>query len=344
MSGYMFVSVTGGSCGLLVGGALVQALGWHWIFLINVPVGAIAILLARAVLRQTAVPGLRGGMDVGGAALVTASAMLAIYALVATADHAWTAPAVVLPGGAAVAALAGFAIVEARHANPLMPLRILRIRPLIASSVVRGFLVMAMYAVSLFGTLDLSRGLAFEPMRVGLAFLPQSAIVAVLSLGITARLMQRFGPRRVLVTGLSLIAIALWTFMRREPDAPYWPGRFLSFALVGVGAGMSFLPLVTIAMSEVPPADAGLGSAVVNLSLQLAAAIDVSILGAVASFRTEVLAGQKLAPRDALIGGYRAGYAVAAVGAAVAVVLALVLLRGRPAGTAAAAPAPPGRA
>lgn len=329
MSGYTFISVTGGSLGLLIGGALIQVLDWHWIFIINVPVGLLTIHLGRTVLRETQADGLGRGLDVGGAVLITASAMMAICALVATARHAWNAPAVVLPGIAAVAALAVFLAVEARHVNPLMPLRILRIRSLIASSIVRGFLAMGMYAVSLFGVLDLSLALGFGPMRVGLSFLPQPMIVAALSLGGTARLMGRFGAQRVLFAGLSLLAVALWTFARRDADAPYWPGRFLSYAIVGVGAGMSFLPLLTIAMSDVPPRDAGLGSSIVNLSLQLAAAIDLSILSAVASYRTDALTARHVDPRDALIGGYRAGYAVAVAGVVVGLVLAIALLRGR---------------
>ena len=327
MSGYMFVSVAGGSLGLLVGGALTQALDWHWIFLINLPVGLVTIPLARSVLRETPAPGLGRGLDVGGAVLVTGSAMAAIYALVATVDHAWTAPAVVLPGVTALLGLAAFLALEARIANPLMPLRILRIRSLIATSVVRGFMVMGMYAVFFFGVLELSSALGFGPLRVGLAFLPQTTIIAVLSLGVTTRLIRRFGPRRVLFAGLSLLAIALWTFARRDPGAPYWPGRLCSYALVGLGGGLSFLPLLTLAMSEVPARDAGLGSAIINLSLQLAAAVDLAILGAVAAHRSGALRAAHVPAHDALLAGYHTGFAVAIGGVLLALTLSVIWLR-----------------
>jgi EmrB/QacA subfamily drug resistance transporter len=327
MSGYMFVSVAGGSLGLLVGGALTQALGWHWVFLINVPFGLAAIPLAMAVLRETPAPGLAGGIDVAGAVLVTGSAMTAIYALVAASTHPWTAAAVMIPGIAAVLLLVSFLAWEARVANPLMPLRILRVRSLVGSSVVRGFLIMGMYAVYFFGVLDMSHTLGFGPMRVGLAFLPQTTVVALLALGVTARLIARFGARAVLLSGLSLVALALWTLARQDADAPYWPWRFLSYALLGLGAGNSFLPLLTLAMSEVPSRDAGLGSAIVNVSLQLAAAFGLAVLGSVASYRTDMLVQGHLAARDALVGGYRFAYGVAVGGVLVGLALAAVVLR-----------------
>jgi EmrB/QacA subfamily drug resistance transporter len=327
MSGYMFVSIAGGSVGLLVGGALTQVLDWHWIFLINVPIGLVTIPLCRAVLRETPAQGLGRGLDVGGAVLVTSAAMMAIYALVATADHAWTEFAVLGPAVGAVALLAGFLVLEARLASPLMPLRILRIRSLVASSVVRGFMVMGVYAVFFFGVLELSHRLDFGPMRVGLAFLPQSAIVAVMSLGVSARLLERFGARRVLLAGMSLLALALVSFALRDADAPYWPGRLISYTLVGLGTGISFLPLLTISMSDVPPGDAGLGSAIVNLSLQLSAAVDIAILAAVAAYRSHTQIAAGVPPRDALSSGYHAAYGVAAIGVVTGLVFAAALIR-----------------
>jgi EmrB/QacA subfamily drug resistance transporter len=334
MSGYMFVSIAGGSFGLLVGGALTQLIDWHWIFLVNLPIGLVTIPLCRAVLRETPAQGLGRGVDVGGAVLVTGAAMTAIYALVATADHGFTAPAVVVPALAAVAMLVGFLVLESRHANPLMPLRILRIRSLIASSVVRGFLIMGIYGGFFFGVLELSHTLDFGPMRIGLAFLPQTSVIIVLSLGGTAWMIGRFGPRRVLLVGMSLIVVALVTFALRAPDAPYWPGRLCSYVLVGLGGGMSFLPLLTIAMSEVPPRDAGLGSAIVNISLQLSAAVDLAILGAISAHRSNALVAAQVPARAAAISGYHWGYATAAGGVAIGLVLAATLLRPRPDGIA----------
>jgi len=334
MSGYMFVSIAGGSFGLLVGGALTQAIDWHWIFLINVPIGLVTIPLCRAVLRETPAQGLGRGVDVGGAILVTAAAMTAIYALVALPDHGWASSKVAVPGLAAIALLVAFFVLESRLANPLMPLRILRIRSLIGSSIVRGFLVMGIYAVFFFGVLDLSHTLGLGPLHIGMAFLPQTTIIAVLSLGPSARLVQRFGALRVLLAGLTVLAIALLTFAVRDPAAPYWPGRFLSYALVGLGAGSSFLPLLTIAMSEVPPRDAGLGSAIVNLSLQLSAAVDLAVLAAIAAHRSNALVADHVPVRAATISGYHVAYAAAACGVAIGAVVAVSLLRPRPDGIA----------
>jgi len=334
MSGYMFVSIAGGSFGLLVGGALTQVLDWHWIFLINVPIGLVTIPLCRAMLRETPAPGLGRGLDVGGAVLVTGAAMTAIYALVALPDHGWTSSAFAVPGVAAIALLAAFFVLESRHANPLMPLRILQIRSLIGSSVVRGFLVMGIYSVFFFGVLDLSHTLELGPLHIGMAFLPQTTTVALLSLGGSARLVQRFGPLRVLLVGLSLVVVALLTFAVRDPAAPYWPGRFFSYALVGLGSGISFLPLLTIAMSEVPARDAGLGSAIVNLSVQLSAAVDLAVLAAVAAHRSNALVAAHVPARAAAIAGYHAAYVAAAVGVAIGAVVAVGVLRPRPRGIA----------
>ena len=330
MSGYMFVSVAGGSSGLIVGGALAQALDWHWIFLVNVPIGLVTIPLARALLRETPALGLGRGIDLGGGILITGAAMTAIYALVSASTHPWTAAPVLVPGIAAGLMLASFLILEARIANPLMPLRILRIRSLVASSVIRAFMIAGMYASFFFGALDMSRTLGFSTMRVGLAFLPQTLTVAVLSLGVTARLIARFGAQRILYVGLSAITVALWLMASLGTDAAYWPWRFFSYALLGVGAGTSFLPLLTIAMSEVPARDAGLGSAVVNVSLQLAAALGLAVLGTLASHRTDTLVAGHVAAREALVGGYRFAYTVAIGGVVVGLGLAGMLLRRRP--------------
>jgi EmrB/QacA subfamily drug resistance transporter len=327
MSGYMFVSIAGGSVALVLGGALTQMLDWHWIFLINLPIGALTIPLCRAVLRETPAQGLGKGLDVGGAVLVTGAAMTAIYALVATANHAWTDAAVLGPAAASLALGAGFLVLEARHRNPLLPLRVLRIRSLMATSVIRGCMFLAMYAVFFFGALELSHQLGLGPMEVGMSFLPQSLVTAAMSLGLSAWLVNRFGPYRVLLAGLSLLAVALVTFAIRDPEAPYWPGRFVSYALIGVGAGASFLPLITIAMSDVPPSDVGLGSAIINFSLQLAGAIDLAILVAVAAHSSQRALVAGASARDAATSGYHAAYTAGAIGVTIGLVIAAVLIR-----------------
>jgi EmrB/QacA subfamily drug resistance transporter len=331
MSGYMFVSVSGGSLGLFVGGLLTQLLSWHWIFWINVPVGAIAFGLVQRHLQEPVRPvARRQPIDVIGAVLVTSAAMAAIYGLVEAGHTSWTAPAVRFALAAAVVLGVVFFTVEALRPAPLLPLRMLRIRSLVVTSVIRGFMVMGLYGVFFLATLDMSRTLHFGPLRVGLAFLPQTLTVAALSLGGSAWLVRRFGPKRVLVIGLAIAALGLGIMAVLALDAPYFPLRAGAHVLLGLGFGMSFLPLLTLAMSDVPAADAGLGSAIVNLSLQVAAAIDIALLVSAASYRTRTLAAAGTALGDATVRGYRFAYEVALVGMLVGLTLAATLLRAKP--------------
>lgn len=326
MSGYMFVSVSGGSLGLFVGGLLTELLGWRWIFLINVPFGIFAFQLARTALRSERRAGAREKVDVLGAVLVTSAAMVAIYGLVLAAQTSWTEPAVRVSLFAALVLAIVFFYVEVTRASPLLPLRMLRIRSLVVTSVVRGFMVMGLYGVFFLATLDMSHTLGFGPMKVGLAFLPQTLVVAALSLGGCAAMVRRFGPNRVLVAGLSLAAVGLGIMASLAVHEPYVPLRAIAHVLLGLGFGMSFFPLLTLGMADVPPADAGLGSAIINLSQQLAAAVNLAILVTAATHRTRGLLDDGLPVLDATVGGFRFAYAAAVVGLLVGVTIAATLL------------------
>ncbi|MCW5804873.1 MAG: MFS transporter [Deltaproteobacteria bacterium] len=325
MSGYMFVSVSGGSLGLFVGGLLTQTLGWHWIFWINVPVGAVAIYGVLRHLAPDARRSARAPVDVVGAVLVTGAAMAAIYGLVEAGHTSVTAPAVRIALAIALTLLVLFVAVESQHPNALLPLRILRIRSLVLTSVVRGFMAMGLFGVFFLATLDMSGTLGMSPLEVGLGFLPQTLTVAALSLGGSARLARRFGPVRVLVGGLALAALGLGGMALLPLHEPYFPLRPLLHVVLGLGFGSAFLPLLTLAMADVPPADAGLGSAIVNLSMQLAAAVSTALLVTAATFRTRDLAESGTPLADAVVGGYRFGYAVAVAGVLVGLTLALRL-------------------
>jgi EmrB/QacA subfamily drug resistance transporter len=329
MSGYMFVSVAGGSLGLLVGGALTQALSWRWIFLVNVPIGALGLALAARVLPAAHHRPAERRVDIAGAVLVTAAAMSAIYGLVSAAHAPWAAPSVCVPIAASLLLIVVFFAVEVATPNPLLPLHLLQIRSLMVTSVVRGCMAMGMYAVFFLASLDMSQTLGFGPLRVGLAFLPQTLTVAALSLGLTARLVRRFGPVRILLAGLGFAVVGLAVMASLAVDEPYLPLRMGAHVLLGLGFGMSFLPLLTLAMADVPAKDAGLGSGIVNLSLQLSAAVDLAILVTVASHRTRALAAAGASLRDATVHGYRFAYAVAVVGVLVGLTIAAVLLRPR---------------
>ena len=327
MSAYVFVAVAGGSLGLLAGGALTQALSWHWIFFVNLPIGVIAFALGRALIPDDRGAGLDRRVDWLGSLLVTVSVMTAVYAIVQATSHGWGSAAVLAPGGAAIVLMAAFLALESRLQNPIMPLRILRLRGLIGSSVVRTFLVTGMYSTFFLGALYLEHVRHYSALQTGLAFLPWSLSVGILSLGVTARLVLRFGPTRVLVTGLGAMIAGLGLLLTTGTHTAFFPTLFLAYTAIGLGAGSSFMPLLTIAMSDVPMADAGLGSGIVNVSQQVSGALGLAVLGTLATNRAKALiaAGHPLA--GSLVGGYHLAFAIGACCLAIGIVAALVVLR-----------------
>jgi EmrB/QacA subfamily drug resistance transporter len=326
MSAYMFVVVSGGSIGLLAGGALTQAVNWHWIFFINLPIGVLTLVLGNALIQENKGLGLSKGVDVLGSVLVTAAMMLGVYAIIEATKYGWGSTHTLGFGGGAVALLVAFLALESRLANPIMPLRILRLRSLIGSSVVRGFLVTGMYSTFFLGALYLEHILHYSAVQTGLAFLPMTLAVATVSLGTTARLVGRFGARRTLVPGLFAVIVSLILISHAGDHASYFPTIFLSYLLLGLGAGTSFMPLLTIAMADVPVHDAGLGSGIVNVSQQVSAALGLAVLSTIASNHTKALTARGHALDGALTSGYHLAFLIAAVCVAVGVVVALVVL------------------
>jgi MFS family permease len=292
-----------------------------------VPFGLLSLVLVRRYLRAEPVASSRAPIDVAGAVLVTAAAMIAIYGFVEAGTTSWTAPVVRVALALALALGVIFIALEAMRPQPLLPLRMLRIRSLVVTSAVRGFMAMGLYGVFFLATLDMTHTLGFAPLHVGLAFLPQTLTVAALSLGTSAWLVQRFGAARVLVAGLALAAIGVAIMASLAIDEPYFPIRAAAHVLLGLGFGLAFLPLLTLAMADVPAEDAGLGSAIVNLSLQLAAAVDIALLVTASSHRTRTLLDAGTALRDATVLGYRFAYQVALAGMLVGLTLAATLLR-----------------
>jgi len=329
MSAYVFVSVAGGSLGLLAGGLLTEALSWHWIFYVNLPIGVATFALGHALLRNDAGAGFGRGIDWLGSLLVTVSLMAAIYAIVGVTAHGWLSIQVLGIGALAAVLMAVFLVVEGRVSDPIMPLRMLRLRGLVDASVVRGLLVAGMYSTFFLGTLYLERIRHFDALETGAAFLPWTLTVAVLSRGITARLVGRFGPLRVLVCGLLTAAAGLVVFSTAGSDTAYFPTVFVACLLLGLGIGNAFMPLLGLAMADVPAADAGLGSGMTNVAQQVGGALGLAILSTLAAAHTRALTAGGASLPDALIGGYRLGFLVAATSVAVAVVLACALLRPR---------------
>jgi EmrB/QacA subfamily drug resistance transporter len=329
MSAYVLVSVAGGSLGLLAGGLLTEALSWHWVFFVNLPIGAVTFAAAYGLIRSDRGLGVRHGVDWAGAGLVTASLMSGIYAIVEATTHGWTSAHVLGMGGLAAALMAAFLMLEARIANPIMPLRILRLRGLVNASLIRGFLVTGMYSTFFLGTLYLEHVRHYSALQTGAAFLPWTATVAVLSQGVTARLVTRFGPLRVLTSGMASAAAGLLLFATVGADTAFFPTIFLACFAIGLGIGMAFMPLLTLAMADVPAADAGLASGITNVSQQISGAFGLAILSTLAANQTKALRAADHGVTSSLIGGYQLGFLAGAAFIGAGILLAIVLLRPR---------------
>jgi EmrB/QacA subfamily drug resistance transporter len=327
MSAYVFVSVAGGSLGLLAGGLLTEALSWHWVFFVNLPVGVAAFVLGQLLIPDDEGLGLGHGVDWLGSVLVTTSMMSAIYAIIQATSHGWLSSETLGFGALAAVLMAAFLALEARIENPIMPLRILRLRGLVNASIVRGFLVTGMYSTFFLGTLYLEHVRHYSALQTGAAFLPWTLTVAVLSRGITARLVERLGPLRVLTMGMASVVAGLLLFSTVGPDTAFFPTIFLACFAIGFGIGNAFMPLLTIAMEDVPAADSGLGSGITNVSLQISGALGLAVLSTIAANRTKGLVSAHHGLTSSLISGYHVAFLTGAGVIATGIVLAFVLLR-----------------
>ncbi|TMC13476.1 MAG: MFS transporter [Chloroflexi bacterium] len=327
MSVFTFTIAGGGSLGLLAGGLLTQWTNWHWIFFINLPIGVATLLVGRALIEENEGLGLREGVDVLGSILVSAALAVGVYAIVTSAEFGWASAHTLGLGGAAIALLAAFVWLEARLENPILPLRILRIRSLTGASAARALLATGMFTTFFIGALFLQHVRGYSAFGTGLAFLPTTLALAGLSLGVTARLMRRFGPARILAAGLLLVVAALTLLAGAGDQAGYFPRLFAAYVLFGIGAGSSFMPLTIIAMAEVPAVDAGLAAGISNVTMQISAAIGLAAVGTISSNHSQALAAQGHPFADALTGGYQLAFAIAAACVAVGLLVVLVVLR-----------------
>jgi EmrB/QacA subfamily drug resistance transporter len=324
---YAFVSAGGGSIGLLAGGALTQSLDWHWIFFVNVPIGVLAFVLGSALIMENEGLGLSGGVDVFGSVLVTAATMLGAFAIVKSSEYGLLSARTLGIGGASLALLGAFLVLESRIANPIMPLRVLRLRMLMGSSLVRGLLVTGMFSAFFLGSLYLERVLGYDAIETGLAFMPLTVSIAVMSMGISARAVASFGPLRTLAAGLVGIVTGLLLLAGEGVHASYFPGLFFAFLALGLGAGASFLPLLTMGMADAPARDAGLASGIINVSVQLFGAIGLASLGTIATDHTKALTASGHPLLESLTGGYHLSYLVAAGCVALGILAAFAILR-----------------
>ena len=326
MSLFTFVIAGGGSLGLLAGGALTQWVNWHWIFFINLPLGIATLVLGAWLIDENRGLGLSQGVDVAGAILITAALMLAVYAIVTAADLGWTSAHTLGFGGAAVALIAVFLVLESRLRNPIMPLRILTLRSLTGASLTRAFVFSGMFTNFFVGALYLQHIMGLTAFGTGLAFLPTTVTLAALSAGLSARLMARFGPRNLAIAGLIVIGSALLLLSGADAQSSYFPRIFAAYTLFGLGGGLAFMPLLSISMSEVPAADAGVAAGFGNVTMQMGAAIGLAALAAISTAHAQTLMAQGQSVSAALTGGYQLAFLLAAgcVVAALAVVLIVI--------------------
>jgi predicted MFS family arabinose efflux permease len=336
MGVYGFVCAGGGSIGVLLGGLLTNLLSWHWIFLVNLPIGVAVYALCVALL--PAAPGHAHGerLDVAGAVTVTASLMLAVYAVVNGNEAGWTSAQTLGLILLALALLAAFLIIESRVQHPLMPLGLFRLRNVAVANVMGVLWAAAMFAWFFISALYLQRVLHYRPLQVGLAFLPANLIMGFFSLGLSARVVMRFGLRRPLAVGLVVAACGLAWFARAPVNGSFVIDVLPGMMLLGFGAGVAFNPMLLAAMSDVDPADSGLASGIVNTSFMMGGALGLAVLASLAAARTESMLTQGGAIA-ALNSGYHVAFLFGAVFAAAAGVLGGTMLRaGKPGDSSAA--------
>jgi EmrB/QacA subfamily drug resistance transporter len=324
---YGFVCAGGGSIGVLLGGLLTSAFSWHWIFLVNLPIGVAVYALSTVLLPDSRSQATAGRLDVAGAATVTTSLMLAVYAVVNGNENGWTSAQTMGLLAAAAVLLALFLAIETRVRAPLMPLGLFRLRNVATANVVGVLWAAAMFAWFFISALYMQLVLGYSPMQVGLAFLPANLIMAAFSLGLSAKIVMRFGIRAPLTAGLLLAGIGLVLFTRAPVDGDFVIDVLPGMILLGLGAGIAFNPVLLAAMSDVAPSESGLASGVVNTSFMMGGALGLAVLASLAASRAESLLAGAADPLTALSGGYHLAFFVGAVFAGTAALLGAVLLR-----------------
>jgi EmrB/QacA subfamily drug resistance transporter len=339
---YSFVASAGASIGLLLGGLLTQGISWHWIFFVNIPIGVATAVLAWRLVENDKGLGLAQGADVAGAVLVTSSLMLGVYTIVKAADFGWGDIHTLGFGALSLALLAGFVWREATAGTPLMPLRIFRFRNVTGANVVEILMVAGLFGMFFLGVLYLQRVLGYDAIETGVAFLPVSLTIGVLSLWFSPRLNMRFGAKATLVPGLVLIAAGLALFARAPVDGSYAVDVLPVMFLLGIGAGLSFPSLMTLGMSGATQSDSGLASGLVNTSLQVGGALGLAVLATLSTTRTQNLLDDGEGRLSALTSGYHLAFVIGASLVAVAIVVATFVLQPQASSQEAEEPAPAG--
>src|SRR6267143_3017406 len=328
---FSFIASAGAAIGLLAGGLITQSISWHWIFFVNVPIGVVVAALSVRTLETDRGIGIKEGVDVLGAALVTVALMLGVYAIVQSSDYGLGSVRTLGLGALALGLLAAFVVRQAMARNPILPLRIFASRKISAANVVQALMSSAFLGFFFVASLDLQRVLGYGPMEIGLAFLPVAVVMGLFSVRFSALLINRFGPLAILVSGQVVIAISLAWLGFGPPNADYAVNLMIPLALLGLGGGLSFPSLTIIAMADARPSDAGLASGLLNTTGQVGGALGLAVLATLAGARTLNLLRDGAGIAAALAGGYHLAWLVGAATVIVTLALTISLLR---AGTA----------
>jgi EmrB/QacA subfamily drug resistance transporter len=326
---YTFVAVAGGSIGLLAGGVLTQAINWHWIFFVNLPVGLVTAVFAIRLVPDREGIGLTAGADLPGAALLTGGLMLGVYTILGVAEEGWGSSQTLALGAVSVALLVVFVARQARVENPLMPLRLFRSRNVAGANLVQAMLVVGMFGMFFLGALYMQQILGYDALQVGLAYLPTTAVMGAMSFRFTGQLNLRFGPLATLVPAMVFVCAGLLLLARTPVDANYAVDLLPAMVLIGLGAGLGFPSLMTLAMSGATASDSGLASGLVNTSVQVGGAIGLAVLATFATERTEGLVADGEPAAAALNSGYHLAYLIGAGLVIVAIATAVGVLRSR---------------
>ena len=327
ISVYSFVAAAGGAVGLLAGGVLTQALSWHWIFFVNLPIGAVTAFYARRLLPNDEGLGLEHGADIPGAVLLVSSLMLSVYTIVEAGHYSWGSAHTLGLGAVALALLGAFVWRQASAQNPLISLRVFRSRTVTGANLIQVLMVAGIFGMFFLGALYMQRVLRYDAIEVGLAFLPVALGIAAMSLGFAARLINRFGGRATLLPGLVLLAAGLALFSRSPVHAHYVSNLLPSMVLLGIGAGLAFPSLMTLAMSTATREDSGLVSGLVNTTQQVGGALGLAVLATLSATQSSSARADGRSVADSLISGYHLAFTIGAGLVIAAIVLTAVLLR-----------------
>jgi EmrB/QacA subfamily drug resistance transporter len=325
---YAFVASAGGSVGLLAGGVLTQAINWHWIFFVNVPIGIATAMLVIRLLDDDRGIGFREGADIPGAVLITTALMLGVYTIVKpAADYGWAAGRTIGLAALSLAILVAFVLREATARKPLIPLGIFRSRNITGANLVQVLTVAGMFGMFFLGSLYLRRVLRYDALEIGLAFLPVTITMGTLSIRYSERLVMRFGARSTLLPGLALVAAGLILFARVPVNGSYVKDVLPTMLLLGTGVGSCFPALMTIAMSGATRSDAGLASGLVNTTAQVGGALGLAVLATLSTSRSNHLIASGESTASALTSGYHLAFWIAAALVLAAAAVAVTVIK-----------------